>query len=111
MESLRIISMEVSGSGRSNCHYRILAGRGVTYITTTAAKALDAQALDDMDLDFQNVLPPLPWYEDTWKAARITRSPSSGRLEAKLSSAELPGVQAIWHPRMIDFLGLARYAP
>ncbi|KAH8904103.1 alpha-galactosidase A [Coniochaeta sp. PMI_546] len=99
--------MEVSTNGRSNCYFRILAGRSVKYITIKAG-ALSADLLDDMPLDFQNILPPLPYYEDTWNSACITRNPSSHQLEATLSPAGLPSVKSIWHPRMIDFLDIER---
>lgn len=107
MEPPRLISMEVSTSGRSDCYFRILANRSVKYITIKAG-ALDAESLDDMPLDFQNILPPLPYQEDTWKSACITRNPSSRQLEAALSSADLPSVETIWHPRMIDHLDIER---
>lgn len=107
VEPPRLISMEVTRNGRADSHYRILANQRVKYITIKAG-ALDAASLDDMDLDFQNVLPPLPYQEDTWNLACITRSPLSGRLEAALSSADLPSVKTIWHPRMIDHLDIER---
>ncbi|KAK0712321.1 alpha-galactosidase A [Apiosordaria backusii] len=107
LEPPRLISMEVTRNGSADSHYRILANRKVKYITIKAG-ALDAASLDDMDLDFQNVLPPLPYQEDTWKLACITRNPFSGRLEAALSSAALPSVKTIWHPQMIDHLDIER---
>ncbi|KAI5868501.1 alpha-galactosidase A [Durotheca rogersii] len=107
MEPPRLISMEVSTSGRSDCYFRILANRSVKYITIRAG-ALDAESLDDMPLDFQNILPPLPYQEDAWKSACVTRNPSSCQLEATLSSADLPSVETIWHPRMIDHLDIER---
>lgn len=106
-EPPRLISMEVTMSGRVDSHYRILANGKVKYITIEAG-ALDAASLDDMDLDFQNVLPPLPYHEDTWKQASITRNPSSGQLEAALSSADLPGVKTVWHLQMINHLDIER---
>lgn len=99
--------MEVTMSGRADSHYRVLANGKVKYITIEAG-ALDAASLDDMDLDFQNVLPPLPYHEDTWKQASITRNPSSGQLEAALSSADLPGVKTVWHLQMINHLDIER---
>ena len=102
-----LISMEVSTSGRSDCYFRILANRSVKYITIKAG-ALDAESLDDIPLDFQNILPPLSYQEDTWKSACITHNPSSCQLEAALSTAALPGVKTIWHPRMIDHLDIER---
>ncbi|KAI4864995.1 alpha-galactosidase A [Hypoxylon rubiginosum] len=107
IEPPRLISMEVSTNGRSDCYFRILTNRNVKYITVKAG-ALDAESLDDMPLDFENILPPLPYQEDTWKSACITRNPSSRQVEATLSSADLPGVETIWHPRMIDYLDIER---
>ena len=107
MEPPRLISMEVSTNGRTDCYFRILANRTVKYITVKAG-ALDAESLNDMPLDFQNILPPLSYEEDTWKSACITRSPSSGQLAVTLLSADLPRVETIWHSRMIDFLDIER---
>jgi hypothetical protein len=103
----QLISMEVTSSGRCDCYYHILANRSVKYVTIKAS-ALSADALDDMPLDFQNVLPPLPYYEDTWKSAYVTRNASSGQLEVEFSSADLPGVKTTWHPRMVDSLDIER---
>ncbi|KAI1129967.1 alpha-galactosidase A [Nemania abortiva] len=108
MEPPRLISMEVTMSGRCDCYYRILADRSVKYVTVKA-DTLSAEALDDMYLNFQNVLPPLPYYEDTWKSACVTRNPSSGQLEVELSSAGLPGVQTSWHPRIRMIAKMARF--
>ncbi|OAA62438.1 alpha-galactosidase A [Niveomyces insectorum RCEF 264] len=105
MEPPRLISMEVSASGTSDCYFRILANRSVKYVTVKAG-ALDAESLDNMPLDFQSILPPLAYYDDTWKSACITRNVASSQLEATLSSAGLPGVRSIWHPRTIDHLDL-----
>ncbi|KAI0541720.1 alpha-galactosidase A [Xylaria digitata] len=107
MKPPRLISMEVSRGGRSDCYYRILANRCVKYVTIKAG-ALSAEALDDMPLDFQNILPLLPYYEDTWKSASVTRNPSSGQLEVAFSSADLPGVGITWHPRIVDSLDIQR---
>ncbi|KAI1747058.1 alpha-galactosidase A [Xylaria castorea] len=92
MELPRLISMEVSSNGRFDFYYRILANRSVRYIAIKAG-ALNAEALDDMPLDFQTC---------------ITRDPSSGQLETTLSLAELPGVETIWHPRIIGSLDIER---
>lgn len=59
-EPPRLVSMEVTMSGRADSHHRILANGKVKYITIKAG-ALDAASLDDMDLDFQNALPPLSY--------------------------------------------------
>lgn len=88
--------MGVSTSGRSECHFRIVANRCVKYITIKAG-ALNAESLGDMPLDFQTIMPPLPYQEDTWNSAVIT-----------LSSADLPRVETIRHTRMIDHLDIER---
>ncbi|KAI1141794.1 alpha-galactosidase A [Hypoxylon sp. FL0543] len=107
MEPLRIISMEFSTAGRDNCYFRILAGTTVKYITIQAG-ALDADSLMDMPLNFQNILPSLPYSKDDWNSAYISRNAISGELEQVLSKTDLPGVQTIWHTEMIDFLDLER---
>lgn len=99
--------MEVSTNDRCDCHFRILANRNVKYITIKGG-TLDAESLDDMPLDFENILPPLAYQEDSWKSACITRNPLSRQLEAVLSSADLPSVETIWHPRMVDHLDIER---
>lgn len=107
MESPRIISMEFSTAGRDDCYYRILAGISVKYITIQAG-ALNADLLMDMPLNFQNILPSLPYYKDDWNQAYISRNAASGELEPMLSQTELPGVQTIWHSETINFLDLER---
>lgn len=106
-EPPRMISLAMSMDSGDDCHFRILANRSVKYITIEGG-TIDADSLDDMPLDFQNILPPLAYHENTWKSACITRNASSGQLEAALSSEKLPGVETIWHPRMIDHLDLER---
>ncbi|KAI1288720.1 alpha-galactosidase A [Xylaria venustula] len=107
MELPQLISMEVSTSGRCDCYYRILAGQRVKYITVGAG-ALSIEALDDMPLDFQSILPPLPYFDDTWKSAYVTRNPSSSQLEVTFSTKGLPGVKTLWHPLMVDHLDIER---
>lgn len=102
-----MISMELCPSGTTDSHFSILTNRSVKYITIKAG-ALDIEPLHDMPLDFENVLPSLPYREDTWKSAHITRNPSTNQLQATFSSAALPSVETIWHPRMIDHLDIER---
>lgn len=106
-EATRLISMDFSTNGRSDCYFRILVNRHVKYITVKAG-TLDAETLDDMPLDFENILPPLPYREDYWNSACITRNSYSSQLEATLASVELPRVETIWHPCMIDHLDIER---
>ncbi|KAL2018601.1 hypothetical protein VTK56DRAFT_571 [Thermocarpiscus australiensis] len=102
----RIISMEFS-DGRDNSFFRILAETRVKYITILPG-ALDPDALSDMPLDFMNILPPLPYYEDTWTAAHISRDAVSGELKVALSSPAPPRVENVWHSELIDFLRLEK---
>jgi predicted Ser/Thr protein kinase len=105
-ESPRIISMEVSMSGRCDNFFRIEANRTFKYITAKA-KTLDAEEIEDMCIDLQQVLPPLPWHEHTWNSASISRD-SSSQLVAKLSFEKLPEVKTIWHERIVDCLNVER---
>ncbi|KAF6822194.1 alpha-galactosidase A [Colletotrichum plurivorum] len=107
MDRPRVISMEVAANGRSDCHFRIRAGRGAKYVTVKAG-ALDAEALDDMPLDFENILPPLDFYSTSWKSASIVRTTNTQELEAALSSENLPAVKSIWHPRLVDCFDIER---
>ncbi|KFY76481.1 hypothetical protein V499_03903 [Pseudogymnoascus sp. VKM F-103] len=94
-------------TGRDDCYFRILAGTNVKYITIKAG-ALDGESLMDMPLDFQNIIPPLPYDKDDWNSAYITRIAATGELEPALSQTTLPRVQTVWHPKMINFLDLER---
>ncbi|KAL2756823.1 hypothetical protein ACRALDRAFT_1062506 [Sodiomyces alcalophilus JCM 7366] len=107
MDRPRVISMEVAANGRSDCYFRIRADRRVKYITVKAG-ALNAEALDDMPLDFENILPPLDFYSNSWKSASVARNPTTHDLEATLSSADLPAVKSIWNPRLIDCFDIER---
>lgn len=102
-----IISMDFSTGGRDDCYYRILANAAVKYITVNAG-TLDADSLMDMPLEFETILPPLPYYEDHWTQARISHDATTGKLTAELSAAQLPGVQEAWHPEMINFLDMKK---
>ncbi|KPM36039.1 hypothetical protein AK830_g10545 [Neonectria ditissima] len=103
----RIISMEFSLAGTDNSYFRILTGPSVKYITVKPG-ALDADSLMDMPLDFQNILPPLPYAENHWNSACVSRNAATGDLECKLSNKDLPGVQNIWHSKIINFLDIEK---
>jgi predicted Ser/Thr protein kinase len=103
----RIISMDFSTNGRDDCYFRIQAGTNVKYITIQAG-ALDAESLMDMPLDFQNILPSLPYDKDDWNSAYITRHTATDELEPALSQTTLPRVQTVWDSKMINFLDLER---
>lgn len=102
MASPRIISMDFSTNGRDDCYFRILAGTNVKYIAIKAG-ALDADALMDMPLDFQNIIPSLPYDKDDWNSAYITRNTATDELEPALSQTTLPRVQTVWNSKMINF--------
>lgn len=107
MAAPRIISMEFSFSGRDDCYYRILTGTSVKYVTVQPG-ALDVDSLTDMPLNFQNILPSLPYSENHWNTAYVSRSDTTGDLECTLSKRDLPGVQDIWHTKIINFLDLEK---
>lgn len=98
---------EVAANPRTNCHFRIRAGRRAKYITVKGG-VLDAEALDDMPLDFETILPPLEFSSASWKSASTTRNPATHELEAPLSSADQPGVKTIWAPRLTDCFDIVR---
>ncbi|KFY51045.1 hypothetical protein V495_00012 [Pseudogymnoascus sp. VKM F-4514 (FW-929)] len=107
MASPRIISMDFCTTGRDDAYFRILAATNVKYITIKAGH-LDGESLEDMPLNFQNMLPSLPYDKDDWNSAYITRSTVSGELESALSQITLPTVQTVWHSNMINLLDLEK---
>ncbi|KAH6958157.1 hypothetical protein FAVG1_04120 [Fusarium avenaceum] len=107
MAAPRIISMDFSTTGRDDCYFRILTGNSVKYVTIQAG-ALDSDSLMDMPLDFQNILPQLPYGESHWNTAFISRNVASGKLEAALDKKELPAVSTVCCQRKVNFLHLQR---
>jgi predicted Ser/Thr protein kinase len=101
-----MLSMDFDTSGQSNSYFRILANTIVKYVII-APGTMDAESLDDMPLNFMNLLPPLPYDDSSWTTAHIFRS-ASGELLSSLSRSQLKGVTALWHPSMIDFRQLER---
>lgn len=97
--------MDFSTNGRDDCYFRILSGTNVKYITIKAG-ALDADSLMDMPLNFQNIIPSPPYDKDDWNSAYISRN--TAELEPVLSQTALPGVETIWHSKMINFLDIKR---
>lgn len=84
MASPRIISMDFSTGGRDDCYFRILAGTNVKYITIQAG-ALDADSLMDKPLNFQNIIPSMPYHKYDWNSAYISRNTVSSEVEPALS--------------------------
>lgn len=55
---------------------------------------------------FLNILPPIPYNEDNWKVATISCNVTMGRLQVELSNPDMPQVEELWHPSLIDILEL-----
>ncbi|KAL1389276.1 hypothetical protein HDK64DRAFT_325475 [Phyllosticta capitalensis] len=51
-------------------------------------------------------LPLLPYQDDTWTTAHISRAASSGDLTTRLSTKPLAGIRSIWHRARIGVLDL-----
>ncbi|KAK2608800.1 hypothetical protein QQS21_002657 [Conoideocrella luteorostrata] len=105
--AFHMLSMDFDTSGKSNSYFRVLANALVKYIVI-APGAMDAESLDDMPLNFANILPPLPYDDSSWTTAYISRDSSSGQLHSSLSRLQLKGVEDFWHPNTIDFQQLER---
>lgn len=99
--SLEILSMETSS--RDNSYYRIRAGDKVKYVNV-APGILDANGL----LMPLRSLPPLPYSDNKWNVASVSRSGEDNTFETVLESRPLRGVEQTWHPRMVDCLSLER---
>ncbi|KAH6682259.1 hypothetical protein F5X68DRAFT_263243 [Plectosphaerella plurivora] len=63
--------------------------------------------LEDLPLNFETILAPLPYDEESWTVAQISRD-STGTLQAALSSPAKTHVKNVWHPQLVDFLHLQR---
>ncbi|OBT70198.1 hypothetical protein VE03_00056 [Pseudogymnoascus sp. 23342-1-I1] len=82
MASPRIISMDFSTNGRDDCYFRILSGTNVKYIIIQAG-ALNEDSLMDMPLNFQNIIPSVPYDKDDWNSAYISRNTASNDMLAE----------------------------
>ncbi|KAJ3496026.1 hypothetical protein NLG97_g2973 [Lecanicillium saksenae] len=107
MENSGVISMEASVSGRDDCYYRIQAGAGIKYIIVKAG-ALDAGAVMDMPLDFENILLSIPYHDAGWNKAIVFRDTKTHALQRTLSQDDPPTLQSIWHPDMISFFDIEK---
>lgn len=92
--------------GNDNSYFRILAGHLVKYIIVLP-RTLPHSSLLEMPLDFINILPPLPYFEESWTVAHISRD-NNGELQSALTKPKLAGVEATWHPKFIDVLDLKK---
>lgn len=105
--AFQMLSMDFDTSGKSNSYFRIFANGLVKYVIISPG-AMDAESLDDMPLNFMNILPPLPYDDSTWNTAHIARNPDNGDLSSSLSRPQLKGVTGLWHANTIDFQQLER---
>ncbi|KAK7416615.1 hypothetical protein QQX98_005086 [Neonectria punicea] len=101
--SPEILSMETST--RADSHFRIRYGDRVKYVVV-APGTLDS---DHLFMPLYS-LPPLPYGQDGWTVARVSRSAENHELKFSLENRPLQGVKEIWHPEKVDCLLLERIA-
>jgi predicted Ser/Thr protein kinase len=99
--SPEILSMETST--RDDSHFRIRIGNKVKYVVVAPGTLTS----DELFLPLYS-LPPLPYNEDDWTVAHVSRRAGDKKLETSLERRQLRGVKEIWHPEMIDCLSLVR---
>ncbi|KFH42040.1 Ankyrin-like protein [Hapsidospora chrysogenum ATCC 11550] len=92
-------------TGISTLYVRIRSGSKVKYVVI----APDSLSSDDLCLPLY-ALPPLPYDDDAWTVARVSRSSSteSQELVYSLEHRPLPGVRDVWHHERVDCLSLDR---
>ena len=90
-------------STRDESHFRIRYGDRVKYVAV-APGTLDS---DELLMPLYS-LPPLPYKEDGWTVARVSRSAENQKLKFSLKHRPLLGVKETWHPKKIDCLSLQR---
>ncbi|KAI7775176.1 hypothetical protein LA080_007320 [Diaporthe eres] len=100
-QSPQVLSMEAEPTDDS--YFRIRCGGKVKYVIV-APGTLDSE---DLWLPLYS-LPPLPYHEDGWNVAHVSRAEESQKLHSSLEVRPLPGVTEIWHPQKIDVLSLKR---
>ena len=94
-----ILSMETLM--RDESHFRIRYGDKVKYVTI-APGTLNS---DELFIPLYS-FPPLPYKEDGWIIARVSRSAENQKLKFLLKHRPLFGVKEIWHPKKINCLSL-----
>ncbi|KAJ4325700.1 hypothetical protein N0V94_000459 [Neodidymelliopsis sp. IMI 364377] len=98
-----MLSMEVDDDNENDSEYRIRIGNSVKYLKIAAA-TFDR---DTLSIPLAS-LPSLPYSNDNWTVAHISRDTESGELKTSLSEQELADVQNVWHSTQIDVLDLDR---
>ncbi|KAI1466307.1 alpha-galactosidase A [Daldinia caldariorum] len=102
MESVRVLAMDLPTAGRNVYQYRILVRADIKYVTVEAG-ALDDDLLIDMALNFHRIFRLEDFHLLKWNEARVSRNAVSGALLKQHFASKVPGVEALWHPEMIDF--------
>ncbi|KAH7012321.1 hypothetical protein B0J12DRAFT_690621 [Macrophomina phaseolina] len=98
-----ILSMEVDDEDKCESEYRLRIGNRVKYLSIAPA------TFDRDTLSFPLAsLPPLPYYDDNWTFAYISRDADSGELKTSLSNRKFAEVRSIWHSAQINVLDLER---
>ncbi|KAH7009175.1 alpha-galactosidase A [Macrophomina phaseolina] len=93
--------IRVFNEGKSE--YRLRIGNRVKYLSIAPA------TFDRDTLSFPlGSLPLLPYHDDNWTVAHISRGAESGELKTSLSNQKFAGVRSIWHSAQINVLDLER---
>jgi hypothetical protein len=84
--------MEIDDENENESAYRIKIGNKVKFLKVTAA------TFDRATLSFPPAhLPSLPYEDDNWTVAHLSRDTESGASKLTLSEYQLAGVQNVWH--------------
>lgn len=95
--------MEVDDDNENESDYRIRVGNKVKYLQIAAA------TFDRDTLSFPLAhLPSLPYEDDSWTVAYISRDLKSGKIKTSLSKHRMEGVKNVWHSAQVDVLNLKR---
>ncbi|OAL56906.1 alpha-galactosidase A [Pyrenochaeta sp. DS3sAY3a] len=98
-----VLSMEVDDDNEGESEYRIRIGNKVKYLKIAPA------TFDRNTLSFPlPSLPSLPYNDDNWTVAHISRDVGSGELRTSLSKQRMATVQNVWHSTEVDVLDLER---
>nr|POE46215.1 hypothetical protein CFP56_73177 [Quercus suber] len=92
-----VLSMEVDHENEDESEYRIQMGEQIRYVKV----APNTFASDILSFPLGH-FPMLPFHDQTWNVAHISRDVDSGQLQTLLSLEELATVQNIWHSAQIN---------
>lgn len=95
--------MDVDDDNEDESEYRVRFGNRVKYLRVAAA------TFDRDTLSFPLAhLPSLPYEDDNWTVAHITRDVKSGELKTSFLKHQIAGVKNVWHSIKVDVLNLKR---